>query len=228
MLCKRLCQKRLSRPGRTDKHNIAFFNFNIVEIRHSIVGVDALVMIVYRDGKRAFGKILTDHKFIERIFDIERRQRPAETDLACVDRRHVVLDNVHGTRNAQIAYIHIGSGDDAVHFFRCASAKRTCNFIVLTRFLTHTLSMLICFFKQSMLIFFLRLARTLDKDIVDQSVFFRFRCGKIIIPIRIFSDLIERPPVCNARISLIFIFVFKISSAWILISDAVPCTPPHG
>ena len=53
--CQRLSQKGFSRPGRSDKENIALFDLHIVKCAEPVFRVDAFEMIVHGDREGFLG-----------------------------------------------------------------------------------------------------------------------------------------------------------------------------
>ena len=130
-------QKRLARPCRTDQKNVALLDLYVVERRERFVRIDALVMIVDRDGQRPFRNLLTNDILVERFFDVDGSQILPERPLPRIDRRDVVLDDIHGRRNAEVANIDVRTRNDAVDLLGGASAERAGNLITVSGLLGH-------------------------------------------------------------------------------------------
>ena len=63
-------QQRLARAGRPDEQNVGFRELNLVVAR--VVHLDALVVVVDRDGELFLGLVLADDVLVEEGFDVLR------------------------------------------------------------------------------------------------------------------------------------------------------------
>ncbi len=104
-----------------------------------VVRIDPLVVVVHGNGQGPLGVFLSDDEFIERFLDFERGEVAAGGVPLGGDGRHVVADDIDRARDAEVADVHIRSGNNAVHFFGRAPAERTGDLLALFRLLTHTI-----------------------------------------------------------------------------------------
>ena len=76
-----LGQQRLAGAGRTDEHDVRLRQLDLVPAARLLLNLDALVVVVDRDGELLLGLLLADHVLVEELLDFlrdgQRRARAA-------------------------------------------------------------------------------------------------------------------------------------------------------
>jgi hypothetical protein len=116
---QRLREQRFARTGGADQQDVRFRQLDFRALHQAFV--DALVMVVHRDGKDAFRALLADDVVIEHLLDLARRGNA----LAGLDQLGLVLflDDVHAEFDAFITDEYVGSRDQLPHLMLAFAAK---------------------------------------------------------------------------------------------------------
>src|SRR5690606_9283678 len=78
LLGERLREQRLARARRADQQNVGLGQLDVVASARLLLNLDALVVVVDRDGELLLGLLLTDDVLVEILLDLDRhRQRRA-------------------------------------------------------------------------------------------------------------------------------------------------------
>jgi hypothetical protein len=102
--------------------SLTFVRFRQLDVAMFRGVVQALVMIVHRDGEDALGLRLADHVIVQNLADLARRRDA----VALLDERGFVFlaDNVHAEFDALVADEDRGAGDEFADFMLAFAAKR--------------------------------------------------------------------------------------------------------
>ena len=79
-------------------------------------------MIVHCHGKTLLGLFLADDVLIKSLFDLDRGESGFGTAPGG-KRGEIVPDDINRARDTDVTDVHIGSGDDALHFLGGSPAE---------------------------------------------------------------------------------------------------------
>ena len=108
-LSQSLREVRFAAARGAQHHDIGLLQFHLVLPALRLV-MNALIVVVYRHGKRALGGFLTDHVLIEHIADFARRAQHKLRHVAS-GWRHIVRNHALAKRDALIADVHARASD---------------------------------------------------------------------------------------------------------------------
>ena len=117
-LGERLCEHRLAAAGWAEHDDIALLQLHIVFL--AVGGIDTLIVVVDRDGKRTLGRLLADHIFVELVENLLRLGHLGEVQRCGLG---VLLDDLVAKLHAFVADIDAGARDQAVHLVLLFAAK---------------------------------------------------------------------------------------------------------
>src|SRR5688572_28869700 len=107
---ERLRQQRLAHAGGAEQHDVALVELDFVVAPRRAARVDALVVIVDRDGERLLGAFLPDHVLVQHALDLGRRGDLSDRfgDFALF----VLRQDLVAERDALIANVDRRAGDE--------------------------------------------------------------------------------------------------------------------
>ena len=119
-----LGQQGFARTGGTDQEDVALVDLHVVGTGAPGV-IDALIMVVHGHGQDLLGLVLADDVFIEQAFDLGRRQKLAALGLLA---HRFLSDDLIAERDALVANIDVGTGDEPLHLVLILAAKGAAQF----------------------------------------------------------------------------------------------------
>src|SRR6185503_15987929 len=218
-----LRQQRLTHAGRADQEDVALVELNLVLAPR--VGIDALVVIVDGNGEGLLGALLPDHILVQHVLDFLWRGdlRDGFRDFALF----VLRQNLVTQRDALVANVHGRAGDELPDRILGLAAERTAEMLVVRHvFLVWEAGRVsardhLAFFPSPISWKFEMTWSIRPYSFASSADMKRSRSMS-------FSICSTALPVCFAYNSLSLPRRYKISRAWISMSDAVPCVPPDG
>ena len=90
--------------------------------RALVAGLDALVVVVDRDGQRPLGGVLADDVLVEEVADLGRLGQLVELDLAGLGQ--LLLDDLVAEVDALVADVDPGTRDQLLDLLLALSAER--------------------------------------------------------------------------------------------------------
>ncbi|CDN42670.1 hypothetical protein BN871_BS_00270 [Paenibacillus sp. P22] len=115
----RLRQKRLAGACRADEHDVALLQLYVFQL---VLGIDALVMVVYRYGQRFLRGFLADDVGVQNAADILRLRNILQIELFFV--AELFFDDLGAQLDAFIAYINAGTGYQLAYLILGLAAER--------------------------------------------------------------------------------------------------------
>ena len=130
---ERLGEEGLAAAGRTEEQHVRLGDLHVVLVQRS--GLDALVVVVDRDGEDLLRLDLTDDELIEEGRDLARRRQVVEDELGAVT--ELVGDDVVAQVDALVADVHAGSRDELLDLFLTLRAEAALDEVVAFTKLRH-------------------------------------------------------------------------------------------
>src|SRR5215468_870244 len=108
---QRLREEGLAAAGRAEQEDVRLLQLDVVG---ADLGVDALVVVVDRDGEDLLGALLADHVLVEHVLDLGRLGHAGEA-VALLLLLDLLGDDVVAEPDALVADVHGGPGDELLH-----------------------------------------------------------------------------------------------------------------
>ena len=131
-LCKRFRKQGFAAAGRSEHDDIALAEFGI---RLCFLGINAFVVVIYRNSKCALCMILADNVIVEGFYDVNGfRQFVRSFRRIRIGKGRLLFKNFPAELNAFVANVNARAGKDTIYLIAAFSAKRAFDCIVVTVF----------------------------------------------------------------------------------------------
>ena len=123
-LGQRLRQVGLAAPGRAEHEDVGLGQLHGLGTRVAglLPGLDALVVVVDRDGEGALGGVLTDDVALEELADLRGLGQLVELDVIGVG--ELLFDDLVAQIDALVTDVHAWSGDEFLHLLLALATER--------------------------------------------------------------------------------------------------------
>ena len=122
---QRLREQRLAGTGRAEQQDVGLRQLDrglgVARLRVA-AGLDALVVVVDRDGEGALGVVLADHVGVQELVDLTRLGQLVEGELAGLG--EFLLDDLVAQVDALVADVDAGASDQLLDLLLALSAER--------------------------------------------------------------------------------------------------------
>jgi hypothetical protein len=137
-LGQRLREQRLARAGGADEQDVRLVELDVVAAARLLLDLDALVVVVDRDGELLLGALLADDVLVEELLDFRGRGE-RRTDTAILE-PVVVGDDVVADLDALVADEYRRSGNQLANVVLILVAERAAKDLGLAVLLDHLAS----------------------------------------------------------------------------------------
>src|SRR6478672_7719343 len=178
---ERLREQSLAAAGRSEQEDVRLLELDLVVLRPHL---DALVVVVDRDGERPLRLLLGDDVVVENGVDVARARQVVEVELGRA--RQLLVDDLVAEIDALVADVDARAGDELLHLALALAAKTAEKLLVAVGCACHISS------STSLRPFRLRPNDLTVRDhLVDDAVLLSFFGRHVVVALHVLRDLVD-------------------------------------